>query len=296
MIKFQKLKITLVVCFTLFVAMPALAAQVFFESKTTRVRIGEKFEVMLLVNSEQESVNAFEGKIIFPKNILDLKDIRDGNSIVNFWIERPKNQSGVITFSGITPGGFNGDKGLIFSAIFEAKKEGTAKFVVNNARVLRNDGSGSETTLAVVPLEIIVSKGTPAEISAFQEVKDRERPESFAPEIAKNQALFDGRWFVVFTTQDKNSGIDYYELKESRQKFLTFFSKWKMAESPSVLEDQNLRSHIFIKAVDKSGNERIVAVSPGYPLKWYENYENWIIIMIGAVIVLIWRKKMFLNF
>lgn len=268
------------------------AAQIFFESKTTQTQIGGKIEINLFVNTEQESINAFEGKMLFPSGVLDLKEIRDGNTIVNFWVEKPKNQNGAIIFSGITPGGFSGEKGLIFSAIFEAKKEGVAKFEINDARVLRNDGTGSEATLITVPFEIVVSRGAPAEIPAIPKIIDRERPESFVPEIARNETLLEGKWFVVFATQDKSSGIDHYEVKESRQKIFSVFGKWSAAESPYILADQELRSFVWIKAVDKTGNERVVKISPNNPLMGYENYENWIMIIVGVFIVALIARKL----
>lgn len=273
------------------------AAQMSFDAKTTRVQIGEKFEVKLLVNAEQESINAFEGKIVFPRDTLDLKEIRDGNSIVNFWIEKPKNQDGAIIFSGVTPGGFNGRKGLILSAIFEAKKEGVARFEINDARVLRNDGTGSMATLTIAPFEVVVFKGSPAEIPAIPKIRDSERPESFVPEIAKDATLFDDKWFIVFATQDKASGIDRYEIRESRQIIFSMFKKWTSAESPHVLRDQELRSFVFVKAVDKVGNERIIKIAPRNPLAWYENYENWIMIIVGLLIIAfaarkLWKKQL----
>jgi len=116
------------------------------------------------------------------------------------------------------------------------------------------------------------------------------------PEIAQNSAITNGKWFLVFATQDKGSGIDHYKVKETRQRFLDIFSKWISGESPHVLQDQELRSYIFVKAVDKAGNTRIEKITPKNPLRWYENYENWIIIKVGILAALlatkkIWRKK-----
>ena len=111
------------------------------------------------------------------------------------------------------------------------------------------------------------------------------------PEIARDESISDDKWFIVFATQDKASGVDHYEVKESRQKILTFFSRWRAAESPHVLKDQELRSYIFVKAVDKTGNERIVKLSPQNSLRWYENYENWIILIVIAVVFAFGAKK-----
>ena len=273
------------------------AAQISFDAKTTQTQVGKNFEVILFVNTEQENLNAFEGKVTFPNALLDLKEIRDGNTIVNFWIEKPKAQDGAIVFSGVTPGGFKGSSGLIFSAIFEAKKEGVAKFEVKDARILRNDGTGSAAVLSMIPLEVVISKEARIEIPAIQKIEDREQPELFVPEIARDESISNGKWFIVFATQDKASGVDYYEVRESRQKILTFFSRWRAAESPHVLKDQELRSYIFVKAVDKTGNERIVKLSPQNSLRWYENYENWIILIVIAVVFasgakkILWKKR-----
>ena len=43
-------------------------------------------------------------------------------------------------------------------------------------------------------------------------------------------------------------------------------------------------------AVDRAGNEKVVKINPRNPLAWYENYENWVIIIIGLVIVYAIRK------
>jgi hypothetical protein len=274
------------------------AAQISFDAKTTQTQVGKNFEVILFVNTEQENLNAFEGKVIFPLNLLDLKEIRDGNTIVNFWIDPVRNcvSNGVekpdeICFSGITPGGFNGKSGLIFSAIFEAKKEGVAKFEVKDARILRNDGTGSAAVLSTTPFEVAIFEEVQVEVPAIQKIEDREQPELFVPEIARDESISGGEWFIAFVTQDKVSGIDHYEIKESRQKILTFFSRWRAAESPHVLKDQELRSYIFVKAVDKTGNERIVKLSPQNSLRWYENYENWIILIVITVVFVSGAKK-----
>jgi len=59
-----------------------------------------------------------------------------------------------------------------------------------------------------------------------------------------------------------------------------------------------LKSYIYVKAVDKSGNERIAELPPQNPLEWYENYLIWVIIIAGGIIVyfvgrILWKKKIF---
>lgn len=290
---------------------PIYGAELFFETRNRELGVGQEFRIDLRLNTEGENINAVEGKVIFSAELLELEEVRDGNSIINFWVEKPfLNSKSYILYSGITPGGFNSEKGLIFSAIFEARQEGIAKFEINDTRVLRNDGSGSTAKLEVQNLEFSIqdlgAKETPYPKSYILYPQDNELPESFAPEIAKDATLFDGKWFVVFATQDKASGVDHYEVLEYRRqdlgfrelmfkffpKFYILYSKsWiSNAESPHVLTDQELRSFVWIKAVDKAGNERIATVEPYYPMKWYENWLIWIIIaIIGAIAYLIWR-------
>jgi len=263
------------------------AADIFFEAKINEVRIGEQFEVNLFVNTPEEGINAFEGEITFPNDLVKVEEIRDGNSIVNFWIDKPEVQNGAIVFSGITPGGFQGNKGLFFSVVFETKSEGVARFEINDARVLRNDGTGSQAVLTIAPFEMTISSEASVVVPVVTKVKDIELPESFAPEISRDESIANGKWFVVFATQDKASGIDHYKIKETQQRFLYIFSKWISGESPYVLQDQELKSYVFIKAVDKAGNERIVKINPQNPLGWYENYENWLIVLLGLVIAYI---------
>jgi len=284
-------KILLALLLGLILPQLVFAADIFFRAKTSGVRVGGQFEVKLLINTPEESVNAFEGKITFPQDILELKEIRDGNTIVNFWIEKPHKrqetrdkEQGEILFSGITPGGFQNNNGLLFSAVFETKSEGVARFEINDARVLRNDGTGSSASLTIALLEMTISSEAPAVTPAVTKVKDTEPPETFRPEIARDESLFDGKWFLAFATQDKGLGIGRYEIKETRSRISGLFSKWISVESPYALRDQKLKSYIFVKAVDKAGNVRIEKILPRNPLRWYENYENWIILILGLVI------------
>ncbi|MBI1974860.1 MAG: hypothetical protein HYS57_00695, partial [Parcubacteria group bacterium] len=237
-------------------------------------------------------INAVEGTIVFPDPLLELKEVRDAQSIVSFWVEKPNtpltethtntNKHEVI-FSGIVPGGYRGERGLLFSLVFFARKEAQALMELQDVKALLNDGRGTETNTKSGNL--LVSIRADANIPSWIAPKDRERPESFVPEIARDPTVFRGKWFLVFSTQDKGSGSVHYELKETRQTRLGVFSKWTIVESPYVLRDQALRSYIFVKAVDRAGNARTVKVVPQNPLRWYENYEIWFIIMLGLVTV-----------
>jgi len=294
MSKIQKIKIILIACLLLFVAVPALAAEIFFDTKTQEIGVNQQFQVDLILDTENEEVNALDGKIIFSQDILELKEIRDGDSIINFWVERPRKTEEVV-FSGIIPGGYMGKEGLIFSAIFQSKEQGEGVIEIREAKALFNDGKGTEVPLTISNFQFLISKQIPISQIPMPEIKDTEPPESFAPQIAADPAIFEGKWFLVFATQDKGSGVDGYEVLESRSQKIENRS-WETAESPYVLEDQELRSYVFVKAVDKASNERIVVVPPRHPLNWYEEWENWSIILLGFVVIYVvirflWKKR-----
>jgi len=298
MLKTNKIKRYLVVIALVFIATPVLAAEISFDTKTNSVTAGQQFQAGVVLNTNGEEINAVEGKIIFPSDLLKLKEIRDANSIISFWVDKPKLESdGQIAFSGIIPGGYRGPKGLLLTLIFVSKKEGQGTIELQNAKTLLNDGNGTEAALSIAPYQFTISQAVsaPSAPLVVPPIIDKEPPESFVPEIGQNPAISDGKWFLVFVTQDKGLGIDHYEVKETRQRIFGVFAKWVTAESPYVLQDQELRSYIFVKAVDKAGNARIEKISPRNPLGWYENYENWLIIIVGLAILyaikkLLWRK------
>ncbi len=240
---------------------------------------GEKFQVDVVLDTAGESLNAFLGTISFPENLLSLSEVRDGNSIVNFWIERPKISP--LSFSGITPGGYVGSHGLLLSLVFTAQKSGAGVISVDNAETLRNDGKGTSVKVSAKDFAFSVKTASGA-VPVFQSAEDKDPPENFTPTLAKDPNLFDGQWFLVFATSDKGSGIDHYEVSEGK-------NNWVVAESPYLLKKQNLLSDIFVKAVDKAGNERL-AVIHTQPWLGYVMLALLAIIVITAAVF--YRKRL----
>lgn len=284
--------IILVVCFLALVAIPVVAAELYFGAQGQELSLEKNFEVGVLLNSEEESINAIEGKITFPTDSLDFQETREGASLINFWIKKPTFNGSGVSFSGIVPGGYSGSQGYLFSIILKPKKLGQVTIDGKEVRALRNEPPGAAAQMKISPmkLEIVEESQTPEFLPPY----DTEAPESFTPQVARNPNIFDGKWFLVFNTQDKGAGIDHYEVKEKREfKILNFgFStgEWVQTESPYLLKDQSLKSEISVKAIDKAGNERVATLPSQSLPHWYENYLIWaIIIMVGVVGYTIWR-------
>ena len=289
MTKIQKIKIILVSCLLSLVAGPALAAEVSFDTKTQEIKVNQLFEVGVFINTDEESINAIEGKITFPRDLLEVKKVNDGNSIINFWIDPVRNcvsnwveKPDEICFSGITPGGYNDSRGLIFSITFLAKKEGGGAIEFSGVKALRNDGQGTEAPLTISNFNFTVRETAKSTRQMPTAKEDRDLPEDFAPQIAADPAIFEGKWFLVFAAQDKGSGIDHYEVCEGKRKCI-------VAESPYLLQNQNLDYEIIVKAVDKSGNERAVTIPVRFARAWYKDYAIIAILIIAAFVYLIWK-------
>ena len=133
----------------------------------------------------------------------------------------------------------------------------------------------------------LLGKDWQKEVSRFRAMIDATSPEEFKPEIGKASAVFEGKYFLSFVTQDRMSGVAHYEVAELRRTLLGGTEEkkeWKVGESPYLLEDQSLRSVIKVKAVDKAGNERIEEIVPPYKVTWKDVLVI-ILILIGAGVI-----------
>lgn len=298
----KKIKITIFALLFGFSTMPAFAANISFNASPS-TPMDWDFKVDVAIDAAGENLNAFEGTVIFPNDLLKVKEIQDGDSVVNFWIEKPEEIGNGIKFSGITPGGFRGvlgtytgeKPGKLFSIIFSPVTVGNGIITAENARILLEDGAGTPAKISVTPFQFSVEE--PGIMLNPAQLRDLNPPETFRPEIANDPAIFNNRHFLAFTTTDKESGVGHYEVLEVKnmQETGNNAGNWVIAESPYLLKNQGLSDFIFVKAVDKAGNERTEILEPLRPQgAWYENGVFWIIIMgVLAVlgIVFLWKEK-----
>jgi hypothetical protein len=283
----------------LFLPLVAKGAILYFEPSKGEHHLGDTFIVDLRIDTEGECINTVKAIVSFPKEILEAKDFSTGNSILNLWIENPKidQKEGLISFVGGIPGGFCGplpgepEKPNLLGRIIFRVRETDAELehetevkleFLDSCQVLLNDGFGTpaKLTLKEAIFTILPEKAeVPKEEWQEELAKDDIPPEPFEIKISQDPSIFGGKYFIVFSTTDKQTGIDHYEVAEQRRTLRQTTLNWKRAESPYLLEDQSLKSIILVKAVDKAGNERIAEyIPPQKPFPW------WIIIpiLVGA--------------
>ena len=261
------------------------AAELRLQTDDKTINRGQDFLISVFLDTGSESVNAVEGKISFPNQFLQLKEIRDGNSVVNFWIRRPDTTSDdSISFSGITPGGFSGKGKFLFSIVFRALASPQVTIRWEEIRVLKNDGQGTAAAVTAAPLTLTIVSGPISATSSADIIVDTDPPEDFNPSIGQSQDIFDGQYFLAFSTQDKGIGIDHYEVKEG------YFGNFIIAESPYLLRHQKLDKRVFVKAFDKLGNERVVSLPAENPSRAYQ--YALLVILLMVVISNIFSKKL----
>ncbi len=276
------------------------AASVSLSGSDASLPVGQTVQIDMRINTQDESVNAVGATIQFPPKLIEFESVRDGSSLINFWVEPAYlSTDNSVSFSGITPGGFTVGQGTVISLLFRTKAEGTAEFLLKDLQVLRNDGEGTLIPVSGDSLSLSISASAPDSSIAIP--VDVIAPEDFSITRSRSQNIFGNKWFIVFATQDKDSGIHHYEVAERRGGLVNVNPndtrlEWREVTSPYVLKDQSLKSGVYVRAIDRAGNDRVARLAPEVSLQWYENYQFWGI-LIGIVCVLcalgisVWKIK-----
>jgi len=258
----------------------------------------DNFLIKIKINTEEKCINTVKADLVFPTEFLKIIDFSDAGSLLNVWPQPPSidKTKGTISFIGGVTGGFCGilagdlgETNLLGRIIFEVNEGsfGIAEIkILDSSQVLLNDGLGTITNLKTQGTILNILKGVPESAKRdWQEelIKDKIQPEPFAIRVIQDPSIFENQYSIIFSTVDRQTGIDYYEVKEGER-------EWKKTVSPYLLEDQNLKSVIKVKAVDKSGNERIVEYKPPEKIS-----SNWLLlfvfIIIGWIIFALIKKK-----
>lgn len=297
-IKFIKLIFCSTCLLVLLFPFSAQAVNVRFYPAQSLSQQDKTFSSTILVDTKGESINTFSGVIAVNPALAKGLQVSDSGSIITYWVTRPTfdSQKNTISFSGAVPGGFTGDSGILFSLIFApiSSTDQANAVTIPEFKAYKNDGLASIANVSVGTFSL-GNQTSPTNPEVNEQLfldsgkKDNVPPEIFSPQIFREASVENGKWFVSFATQDKQSGIDHYEVQESLTGEIDSGS-WHRAENPYLLEDQGLHSFVYIVAVDRQGNERIIKVFPRNPLAWYQLYAKELLVFVGIVICIIFIK------
>ena len=241
------IKLVILFLFSFFFCRVVSAASLELNTDNNVFDQGKIFTVSILLNTEGQSVNTIEGDINYDNNVIQAEAIDTGGSFVNFWVEKPDMKTvGFIHFSGVTPGGVSVLTGEVFKVIFRAKKTGDMNIYLNNVTLYLNDGKGSTIPAKIKNLSMIVKSTQDSEANTKVVFDDKIPPEKFNIIRTKDASLFDNKYFIVFSTVDKGSGVDHYQVCE--------LFKCILADSPFLLKNQTPFYYIKVNAYDINGN------------------------------------------
>ncbi len=293
---------------TLFAILPvySFAATLYLDPDSGEYHPGDTFIVSVRLDSGGDCVNVVSGEIAYPKDLLRASAFSQGESILTLFTEQPKidAESGRVTFMGGVPGGYcgriAGDPGyanIVGKIIFSVPATtlpGTLPPVeiLPTSQVLLADGRGTPATLLTNKAVFTIASGTGSGINEWLDElrEDVTPPESFAIDLHRDEKTVGGRYFVVFQTTDKQSGVAKYELMErdvDRPAYIRGTRTkvtWRPVESPYVLEDQTLKSTIVVRAIDNAGQIREESLLPN-PDEEGSSNRGRIIPIVGGILV-----------
>ena len=287
----------------LFLPQMVSAATLSLDPSVSTVGPGDTFITTVRIDNQGDCVNAANIVLTYPKAILRAVDFSRGESIFSLWVQEPKidTDQGTIEFSGGIPGGYcgriAGDAALtnvlgkvIFTVVGTNDKPATIDFASTTA-VYLNDGQGTLAALATHGAMVHLSAtGTLSSNPWLTAVKqDATPPQSFTIDVESTSGVFGGKYYIVFSTTDKESGLDHFDIYEK--------GGWKRITSPYLLQNQSLFGvgDIQVRAVDKAGNIRNGTYSPSTTPKRQLSFGDFVPFIILLLVLLLASTKIYLD-
>lgn len=302
------LRTILIVIFS-FLLLPvfASAAELHMKTNIPSVHVGDTFTVGVSLDTQKENINALDGALTFSSN-LKLSGIRLAGSLVPLWIVSPVEKVlGTVNFAGILPGGYKSPvlqktssqaQDNVFTLVFTALSSGVARvaFTPRTAAYL-NDGKGTYTQLATPMLTFPI--GTAISVKQKPDVlRDTAPPEPFTPVITSGTPFGYTGNVLIFVAQDKKSDILRYEIARSYVRNPNFADlTWQEAKSPYKLLISDSDKYMFVRAIDKAHNMRVITVPPQHlsMTALLHRWFVWIFIIFTIGVILFFTIKRYLR-
>ena len=292
----------------------AEAARLYFDVPEA-VPYDETLLVPLRIDAENECINAVELTITYSQETLEAITFARGQSIFSLWPDPPviEGGAGSVSFSAGIPGGYCGPvmgdqagtnvvgelalRTLPNEGAFNAVVSGELGFL-GEPSVLLHDGFGTPASVTATPASFAIRETGELPRDRWQELLDADTilPENFQIYVHTDASVFSGSPYIVFSTTDKQSGIDYYEVRESDAQghapgtnTSATFVRWEGGE-PYRLADAE-KSIVVVRAYDKAGNAREVVLerdaANGSPIPGLSRLEAMLLGGIAAAIAVL---------
>lgn len=138
----------------------AASASFYLSPASKQVTVGETVTASVMISTDS-AINAGEGSVSFPADILEYQSVSTNGSIFTFWTSGPSGNASSVTFGGgLANPGYNGGGGRVLSISWKAKVAGTATINISGSRILANDGAGTNILSGSSGGTIVVSTAT----------------------------------------------------------------------------------------------------------------------------------------
>jgi hypothetical protein len=233
----------------------------------------KEIKVTFLLDPKNESINAYEGELIYNTKKLAVERIETANSFVTTWITYPEKSNSLlgddsIVFEGLTPGGFSGvlqtgednkEPGILFSVIFSAREQGDTNVSLSGVNVYKNDGIGGEAEILDHSLTLSLRdsfvKSSYPRASLTGASQENEGSSDIFAQVIEGEDIYAGRPFLIFENKNKQKSLLMFQVSESiiaDSRSLQGFS-WAEAKSPYLLTRVGTSKFIHVRALYSDG-------------------------------------------
>lgn len=283
----KKTFLNLVLFAALFAPEFVLGATFHIDSDKKDFFVGDNLVFDVKIDSLDKNINAVEGSIILdylPKQV-SVSGLSTVGSSFSLWPRKPSLSADgkTISFVGGVPNGLKGKDESVFKIVLNLEKTGKLIFKSSNLAVYLNDGKGTKNLASFENLEInILPKSE--DLQSRQEwagilSSDHTPPEPFEIYVGRDKSIFDGKRFLVFNAEDKESGIEYYEVKEGNLSPVRSGNTY-------VLQEQDVSDEVIVTAFDLAKNARKSIYNQKTPKFYYV-----IMAVFLALIVVVFLTK-----
>lgn len=245
------------------------AAEIYLNPSEQIVSADSTFVVEVMVDSQNEVINAISSQITYPQDYLEVVDLNYGDSLLTIWPVAPSydHQSGIINFTGGTPQGSYVFDARILSITFRAKRNGkiNINFVSEKTSVHLNDGNGTpvntNTTACDITINtpssqtIMITSPTHPDEDTWYQADDvifswGPRPDSFYSYILST----DQKSEPDQTQETEIGNVEFNDLKDGIYYFILFEKPsgetWQYAGERRIMVDHTPPLSFEINTVD----------------------------------------------
>lgn len=140
------------------------AATLSVGSSGSTVNVGGTVTVTIRVNAGGQSINAAEGTVTYPSQLLKLNSVSKAGTIFTFWALEPTTATkGQVAFIGGLPHpGYSGSNGTVMKLTFTALATGKATIGFSGGKVLADDGYGTNIISGQSGTTVTIAEGSGA--------------------------------------------------------------------------------------------------------------------------------------